>query len=491
MAAVREFLRETLLLLSDDVGVAPGRTAATTTTPTTAEAAEATSEASTGTSSSSSSSSRHYQSTSDSSPSGSSPSDRKRGMFVYEKLAARADYRFAVFLYHGSRGDNDCNNNNLYDGNGSLYGESSSSPPVLSSPAATITCALAMQVGGRAVADACAGCEEGRRRSGVITGVGGDGNDGGWGRKSGNQVSSPPPPPAVSQPPPHPPSLFLTPTRPPLALLMANLAGVTTGSVVLDPFCGSGALLWGAAHAGAALCLGSDLVVPKAASETLRPPSRTAVEFLRCDVFALPHGRGGGCGYTDGSPPSPFPPASLPLLDAIVTDPPYGLREGQTGWGQRRPPSPGRRQPGPGSSNSNNSCFIEDYSGRELLESVSAMMRPVFRLASERLRPGGRLVFLLPVFPCQADMGLWWDGGEDNNNNGDVGGRRRHRGDGPGTIPDDTVRRYLAPAWMPPNGPWPDLRIVSAERHRCTKRSLARAVVVVEKARAEGGGTCS
>ena len=50
----------------------------------------------------------------------------------------------------------------------------------------------------------------------------------------------------------------LTPIKPTLAILMANLAGVATGEVALDPYCGSGSLLLGAAHLGAT-CFGCDI----------------------------------------------------------------------------------------------------------------------------------------------------------------------------------------------------------------------------------------
>ena len=48
-----------------------------------------------------------------------------------------------------------------------------------------------------------------------------------------------------------------------LALVMANLARVSPGDLVFDPYCGTAGTLVGAAHFGARV-LGSDLFAPGA-----------------------------------------------------------------------------------------------------------------------------------------------------------------------------------------------------------------------------------
>ena len=50
----------------------------------------------------------------------------------------------------------------------------------------------------------------------------------------------------------------MTPIRPELGMVMANLARVRPGSLVLDPFCGSGSLLLTAASLGASV-VGADI----------------------------------------------------------------------------------------------------------------------------------------------------------------------------------------------------------------------------------------
>ena len=106
-------------------------------------------------------------------------------------------------------------------------------------------------------------------------------------------------------------------------------------------------------------------------------------------------------------------------------------------------------------------CYIEDYSGEELLQSVSRMMEPVFRVAVDHLKPGGRLVYLLPLFPSQVDMGLW-------GTTGALG-------------PDAFA--------LLPN--FPGLDFVAAERQRCRRRGMARAIVVMERTSTMArSGTC-
>ena len=52
----------------------------------------------------------------------------------------------------------------------------------------------------------------------------------------------------------------------------------------------------------------------------------------------------------------------------------------------------------------------EDAEAIGPLERLSAMMQPVFSMAASILVAGGRVVYLLPIFASQAELGLWsWD----------------------------------------------------------------------------------
>ena len=138
---------------------------------------------------------------------------------------------------------------------------------------------------------------------------------------------------------------------------MANQARVGAGTLVLDPFCGSGSLLLSSAHFGAAT-VGLDIseaelsgggVERNFAQRGLPPPEL----LLTADAAGLVTGA--------------VLPAALGSryanFDAIVTDPPYGIMEG---LGALYVPLPER-------------------------------VRLLLQIAAARLKCGGRLVFLLPV----------------------------------------------------------------------------------------------
>eukprot|EP00912_Choanoflagellata_sp_UC4_P002037 UC4_evm1s1300 len=189
-----------------------------------------------------------------------------------------------------------------------------------------------------------------------------------------------------------------TSIRPQLSLLMSNLASISSETIVLDPFGGSRSLLAGAQYGGAH-CMDSDIDLIEGQS-------------LRCDVFSLAWRRTTWC-------------------DAIITDPPYGLREkrntGEVTVGSR--------------------CHIRDFTPTELLERVSEMLAPVFNLAYDILDPrDGRLVYLLPVFLCQKDMGIW----------------------------DHPIKKHLLPSHE-------GLEFVSISRQRCRSNTMARMIIVMKK----------
>jgi tRNA (guanine10-N2)-methyltransferase len=165
-----------------------------------------------------------------------------------------------------------------------------------------------------------------------------------------------------------------------LSMIIANQAHARPGTLVLDPFCGTASILIGCAAFGARV-LGCDLdarfLVGKGEGRTiganfaqyaLVPP----VGLQRADFSA-----DGDCWR------------ALPFLDAVVCDPPYGVRA-----------SSKKLAEGAGNSlraaqlrETDNAPFLPQ---RERLD-IEPLLERLLEFAASRLVLGGRLVFLLPV----------------------------------------------------------------------------------------------
>lgn len=157
-----------------------------------------------------------------------------------------------------------------------------------------------------------------------------------------------------------------------LAFLMVNEGLVQAGSLVLDPFVGTGSILVAASHFGA-LCFGSDIDM-----RVLKGLSvGRSRKHIQADVFT--NFRNYGLAVPeilriDSSKPSW---KQFPVFDAIVCDPPYGVRARSRTAGTK-------------------TCdltYVPDsnqYEGRQLVADLLEM-------AAGLLRVGGRLVFLLPT----------------------------------------------------------------------------------------------
>ncbi|CAD7939795.1 unnamed protein product [Amoebophrya sp. A120] len=241
--------------------------------------------------------------------------------------------------------------------------------------------------------------------------------------------------------------------RPALALLMANLAAVTSTDLVYDPFCGSGSLL---RLPGIIIdvALGSDL-------EPDGAPARCRHGFFRANASHT---------------------GLLRRCSAIVSDPPFGLREGD--WRARRfaavceqtdqrhrtsavdiDECSGVISPAPGKIiNYQNKCYIQDHSGEELLQKALNHAQHLFRHAKQLLPHHGRVVFLFPIFPCQQHLGFWgaaeythamWNLLNTIDKNDINGIHFQFRSSG--------------------------LRLLSATESSCRSRAMSRLVVVMEK----------
>lgn len=162
-----------------------------------------------------------------------------------------------------------------------------------------------------------------------------------------------------------------------MALLSANQALVQPGSLVLDPFVGTGALLVAAAHFGA-YCVGNDI-----------------------DPRVL-HGKGGvsiATNFADYGFPQrllgvmsvDLPKTAMrqvPFWDAIITDPPYGVRAGARTVGLK-----------PKQAANPSYAIIDgmEHFPQFLPYSLHDSLRDLLAFAARTLVLGGRLVYWLPT----------------------------------------------------------------------------------------------
>lgn len=162
-----------------------------------------------------------------------------------------------------------------------------------------------------------------------------------------------------------------------LSLIMTNLALVKKGSFAFDPFVGTGSILLTAALRGAyAFGTDIDLRVLRGRSKDeniasnfkqygLPPP-----ELVRSDN-AIYHRH-----YRD----------NFPLFDAIVTDPPYGIRAGARKSGPRKE---GEVRPVLDEHRYDHVAQTRPYA-------VSDVMSDLLNVAAMTLKMGGRLTYVIP-----------------------------------------------------------------------------------------------
>ncbi|KAF8629167.1 hypothetical protein AX17_005752 [Amanita inopinata Kibby_2008] len=171
-----------------------------------------------------------------------------------------------------------------------------------------------------------------------------------------------------------------------ISLLMTNQTLAAPGKLIYDPFMGTGSMAYPAAHLGA-LVFGSDIDGRQMRGKGKSPGimraakqygvSSRIVDLCTFDVTQNPW----RCGE---------------LFDAIVTDPPYGVRAGAKRLGRKKELSPSRyatylehqKAPRP-----DDQPYIPPTKPYEL----SALVIDLVLLARYLLKPGGRLVFFLPT----------------------------------------------------------------------------------------------
>ncbi|KAI6649701.1 tRNA (guanine(10)-N2)-methyltransferase-like protein isoform X1 [Oopsacas minuta] len=177
---------------------------------------------------------------------------------------------------------------------------------------------------------------------------------------------------------------------PEICFLMGNLAKVKRGDVVFDPFVGTGSALVSCAHLGAYV-MGSDIdrkilhgwskctrsgQVKRFPDECLRKNlEKYGLEGYYLDLLAADAGKSV---WRDEF-----------KCDAILTDPPYGIREGAKKLRKKEKEAP-----------SIDTDEVKKYS-KDFYKfhqySLADLYLDLFRFSAQHLVPGGRLVF---CFPC-------------------------------------------------------------------------------------------
>ena len=172
-----------------------------------------------------------------------------------------------------------------------------------------------------------------------------------------------------------------------LSMIMSNLALVKPGSMVFDPFVGTGSILFSATVFGG-VCTGTDIDVrvlrgkgsvssSMTIPETFRKFNLPPPELVRSDnslhkrhfrdhLYSPEHGGG--------------------MYSAIVTDPPYGIRAGARRSGSSRQ----NVSPVDESRRSDHIAMTQTYQ-------VSDVMADLVQVAARNLVKGGRLVYLIPT----------------------------------------------------------------------------------------------
>lgn len=160
-----------------------------------------------------------------------------------------------------------------------------------------------------------------------------------------------------------------------LALLMASFAQIRPGSMVLDPFVGTGSILVACTQFGA-FCVGTDIDI-----RVLRGKEEGRNVYANFTQYGLRYPelvRSDNALYAGHF-------RQVALYDAIVCDPPYGIRAGARRSGSRRE----QVRPVPAHLRADHIPQTRPYPMRDVLDDL-------LQVASTALRAGGRLVYLLP-----------------------------------------------------------------------------------------------
>ncbi|KAL7010029.1 hypothetical protein EMMF5_000048 [Cystobasidiomycetes sp. EMM_F5] len=169
-----------------------------------------------------------------------------------------------------------------------------------------------------------------------------------------------------------------------VSLVMANMAKAGPGKIIYDPFVGTGSMLYTAAHFGAYV-FGSDIdgrsIRGKRGKSVYDSATQYGVteQFLDCCVFDITQN----------------PWRTTGFIDAIISDPPYGVRESAKRLGRKVEDKArdGPYQMPDGTFSHQRSDFVPPSRTWEMSEVLVELLKQALLL----LRPGGRLVYWLPT----------------------------------------------------------------------------------------------
>ncbi|KAJ1644077.1 hypothetical protein LPJ64_004198 [Coemansia asiatica] len=179
-----------------------------------------------------------------------------------------------------------------------------------------------------------------------------------------------------------------------LSLLMANQALARPGSLVYDPFVGTGSFLLTCSHFGAC-SVGSDID-----GRQIRGTAgfRRNVDGIRANLAQYNLGSRVLDTAVFDICRNPWRPGAL--FDAIVTDPPYGVRAGAKRLGRRNGTVPENSfRIVDGVTNYKRSDYYPPTVPYEMSDVISDLME----FAAEKLVVGGRLVYWLPTVAEEYD----------------------------------------------------------------------------------------
>ncbi|SCU98112.1 LADA_0H10660g1_1 [Lachancea dasiensis] len=187
-----------------------------------------------------------------------------------------------------------------------------------------------------------------------------------------------------------------------LSLVSANIAQVKPGTFMYDPFAGTGSFLTAGGHYNA-MVIGSDIdgrMIRGKGSQTIRANFKKYQDSLQfLDVLTMD--------FTHNALRKNL------IIDTILCDPPYGIRESIKVLGAKDP----ERFIGKENVeiNGQKAYLLRDYIPTKKPYSLDSLLDDLLHFAVERLPIGGRLAFWMPVandenietvIPMHADLEL-------------------------------------------------------------------------------------
>ncbi|KAM4581593.1 tRNA (guanine(10)-N(2))-methyltransferase TRMT11 isoform 2-T2 [Odontesthes bonariensis] len=173
-----------------------------------------------------------------------------------------------------------------------------------------------------------------------------------------------------------------------LSFIMANQAKVKEDDLVFDPFVGTGSLLVACSHFGAYVC-GTDIdyntIHGKGRSSRKNQKWRGPDENIRANLRQY----GTEKMYVDVMLSDASKPVwrNAPMFDAIITDPPYGIRESTRRTGSHKDIA----KPPDGN-------YVDSHVPVSQAYHLSDIFTDLLNFSAHHLVTGGRLVYWLPIY---------------------------------------------------------------------------------------------